>query len=486
MKRIVLKKYKLKYFSKELIIHPLNVILLFFISTSSVVFQADLAINFHETVISFFIISASGIVIYFLIRWIIKDRIKSAILLTAILFITLFFRDIYELLAYSGVTKLVSDFSIFVGELFFAIIIVVLVLTPIITWLYITKRKLLKLNSYLNLLTAIFLVIEIISFVFIEVNKVELKNNIDLKKPWDEIKSKPDVYFIILDGYTGFSGLQKHWNFDNSELKKFLKKNGFFIAENGKTIYNVTNYSIASTFNMAELNFEADNLYAKSSYLSLANIIKKNIVVEFFSEVGYDFINLSFYDIYDTKKFYQDIYFLKSGNIYQSRTIYGHLYEIQNEINADMAYINLDIFKRLKTIRSAFNEKPKFIYAHIMMPHPPYYFDAEGNKNDFKVANDPNNKNSYLEQLKYTNHLLMETLKSILNPNVNSPIIVVQGDHGFRRFKEKNKKDVEFSVLSCYYFPGKDYSLLTDSLKTINTFRLIFNKYFNQDFQLLN
>jgi hypothetical protein len=335
-------------------------------------------------------------------------------------------------------------------------------------------------------LTTIFLVIEIIGLIFIEVNKVELKNNIDLKKPLDEIQSKPDVYFIILDGYTGFSGLQKYWNFDNSDLKKFLNKSGFFIAENGKTIYNVTNYSIASTLNMSELNFEADNLYAKSSYLSLANIIKKNIVVEFLSEVGYDFINLSLFDIRDKKKFYEDIYFLKSGNIYQSRTIYGHLYEIQNEINADMAYINLDIFKRLKTIRSAFNEKPKFIYAHIMMPHPPYYFDAEGNKNNSKVANNPNNKNSYLEQLKYTNTLLMETLKSILNHNENPPIIVVQGDHGFRRFKEKNKKDVEFSVLSCYYLPGKDYSSFTDSTKTINTFPLILKKYFNQDFQLLN
>ncbi|MCZ6703244.1 MAG: sulfatase-like hydrolase/transferase [Ignavibacteria bacterium] len=486
MKRIVLKKYDMKYFREELTIHPLNIILLFFISTSTVVFQADLAINFHKTVISFFIISASGIAIYFLIRWIIKDRVKSAILLTAILFITLFFRDIYELLAYSGVTKLLSNFSIFVGELFFAIIIVGLVLAPIIIWLYKTKRKLLKLNSYLNLLTTIFLVIEIIGLGIIEATKVELKNKIHIKEPLEKIQNKPDIYFIILDGYTGFSGLQKYWNFENSELKKFLKINGFFIAEKGKTIYNVTNYSIASTFNMSELNFEADNLYAKSSYLSLANIIQKNIVVEHFYEIGYDFINLSFFDIRDKKKFYEDIYFLKSGNIYQSRSIYGHLYEFYNELITDMAFINLNIFNRLKNMRSAPNKKPKFIYAHIMMPHPPYYFDAEGNKNNSKVAHDSKNQMSYLEQLKYTNHLLMETLKSILNPNRSPPIIVVQGDHGFRHFKEKNKKDVEFSVLSCYYFPGQDYSLFTDSMKTINTFRLIFNKYFNQDFQLLN
>jgi len=309
--RRVLKKYDLKYIREELIIHPLNIILLFFISTSSVNFKAELPIDFRETAISFLIISAFGIVVYILIKLMIKNRIKSSLIISTILFITLFFRDIYELLDYSGITEIVSDFSFLFGKLFFAIIIVVIVLAPIITWSYKTKRKLLKLNSYLNLLTTIFLMIEIIGLGFIEVNKVELKNKIDLKEPLDEIQNKPDIYFIILDGYTGFKGLKKYWDFDNNDLKKFLNSNGFFIAENGKTIYNVTNYSIASTLNMSELNFETDNLYAKSSYLSLANIIKKNIVVEFFSEVGYDFINLSFYDIYDTKKFYQDIYFLK-------------------------------------------------------------------------------------------------------------------------------------------------------------------------------
>ena len=210
MIRRVLKKYDLKYVREELIMHPLNIILLFFISTSSVIFKADLELDLYEAAISFFIISALGIVVYFAIKWIIKDRIKSALFLTALLFITLFFRDIYELLVYTGVTKAVSDFSIFVGELFFTIIIVVLVLTPIITWLYTTKRKLLKLNSYLNLLTTIFLVIEVIGFGFIEVSKVELKNKIDIKKPLNEIKNYPDIYFIILDGYTGFSGLKKY------------------------------------------------------------------------------------------------------------------------------------------------------------------------------------------------------------------------------------------------------------------------------------
>lgn len=490
---MVIKKYPFKFYKNELVVHPLNIILLFFISTSLLKFNAGLSINFQELIISFLVVFALGLGAFFVIQRMIKDRIKASLILSYTLFVTLFFRDIVEILIYVRITKALNLFSIFIGELFFTIIIIIILLAALTLWLKKTKLKLLKLNSYLNLLTTIFLAVEIIGYGFLEISKVELKDKIELKQSFPEgvdsqndTTMKPNIYFVILDGYTGFNNLQKHWNFDNGELKKFLIDNGFFVAENGRTIYNVTNYSMASTFNMTELNFEMSNLYSKSSYLSLANLIKNNLVVKSFYDLGYDFINLSFFDILDKKKFYPDIYFLKKGNIYQARTIYGHLYEIYNENYADMANINLDIFNRLKTMQSTQNEKPKFIYAHIMMPHPPYYFDAEGNETDFRYANDTKNKHNYLEQLKYTNKLLMETLNTILYSSENPPIIVVQGDHGFRAFENEDKNEIEFSVLNCYYFPHKDYSSLTDSSKTINTFRVIFNKYFNQKLELLN
>jgi hypothetical protein len=151
-----------------------------------------------------------------------------------------------------------------------------------------------------------------------------------------------------------------------------------------------------------------------------------------------------------------------------------------------MAGINYGIFNGLEKIQSTLDKKPKFIYAHIMMPHPPYYFDAEGNRTDFSYSNDGKNMHKYLEQLKYTNKLLMETVSSILNSAKQPPVIIVQSDHGFRSYEGYDKLEIEHSTLSCFYFPDKDYSMLNDSLKTINTFRIIFNKYFNQNLKLIN
>lgn len=470
------------FFKRGLIIHPINIILLFFINTGSQKFKAGLPIGFLEPAVSFLIIFSLSLAIFLFINRFIKDSFKSSSILSYILLVTLFFRDIVEFIIFFGIPGALN----FIGEMLIVIITAIILLVVFARWLVRTKRSILSLNSYLNLLTTIFLIIEVAGCSMANISKIELKEEIELKSSVNNPNTKPDIYFILLDGYTGFSGLKKLWKFDNGELKKFLDKNNFFFAQNGRSVYNVTNYSLASTFNMTELIYDTSNLYGKGSFLTLANLIKHNPVVEYLNKSGYDLINFSFWDIYDRNKFYQDIYFLRGGNIYQSRTIYGHLYEIWNERFADMAEINSGIFNSLEKLPGTFDEIPKFVYAHIMMPHPPYYFDAEGNRTDFIYSNDGKNMHKYLEQLKYTNKLLMKTITGILNSSKQPPIIIVQSDHGFRSYEGNDKLEIEHSTLSCFYFPDQDYSILNDSLKSVNTFRIIFNKYFNQNLKLIN
>jgi hypothetical protein len=42
------------------------------------------------------------------------------------------------------------------------------------------------------------------------------------------------------------------------------------------------------------------------------------------------------------------------------------------------------------------------------------------------------------------------------------------------------------SILNAYYLPGVDSSQLYDSISPVNTFRLIFNTYFGEDYELLD
>ena len=58
-------------------------------------------------------------------------------------------------------------------------------------------------------------------------------------------------------------------------------------------------------------------------------------------------------------------------------------------------------------------------------------------------------------------------------------IMIIQSDHGYRSY-EPGKVLLEFENFSAFYFPDKDYKTINDSLSSVNTYRIVLNKYFNQ------
>ena len=47
-----------------------------------------------------------------------------------------------------------------------------------------------------------------------------------------DVENKPNIYFIILDEYAGFTQLKNDFNFDNSNFKAELEKRDFFVDKN--------------------------------------------------------------------------------------------------------------------------------------------------------------------------------------------------------------------------------------------------------------
>lgn len=93
----------------------------------------------------------------------------------------------------------------------------------------------------------------------------------------------------------------------------------------------------------------------------------------------------------------------------------------------------------------------------------------------------------------------MENLiNTLLSNSEIPPIIILQADEGpyprrydpdEKKFSWKKATDEEFrkkfGILNAYYLPNVDKSTLYPSITPVNSFRLIFNLYFNTDFELL-
>ncbi len=121
-----------------------------------------------------------------------------------------------------------------------------------------------------------------------------------------------------------------------------------------------------------------------------------------------------------------------------------------------------------------------------MIPHSPYLFDSTGNimpENTWnKVANE---KEHYLSQLKYTNTIIKELSTRLLQEGARPRIILIQSDHGYRKFENNLGDSLEFRNLSAVYFPGKQYSDLYNSMSSVNLFRIILRQYFKEPIPLL-
>jgi hypothetical protein len=144
-----------------------------------------------------------------------------------------------------------------------------------------------------------------------------------------------------------------------------------------------------------------------------------------------------------------------------------------------------------------------FIFAYILAPHPPFVFDAEGNRlsnwRTYTVSDGSHwvggigTREEYIrgyrEQINYVNTLLVQAIEEILNRSETPPIIIIQGDHGpgayfeWDSIKLTNLQE-RMAILNAIYLPDGHYEWLYPSISSINTFRGIFSSYFGASLEL--
>jgi hypothetical protein len=121
---------------------------------------------------------------------------------------------------------------------------------------------------------------------------------------------------------------------------------------------------------------------------------------------------------------------------------------------------------------------PKLVFVHMVIPHPPNVFGANGEK----VILPDNDKMGYRDQVIFISKQIKAIVRDIINNSDRPPVIVIQGDHGAVQLRG----DGHVAILNAYYLPGADpSSLLYASISPVNTFRVIFNQYFGGQYPLL-
>ena len=145
----------------------------------------------------------------------------------------------------------------------------------------------------------------------------------------------------------------------------------------------------------------------------------------------------------------------------------------------------LSMIETLKEIPA--REGSYFVFAHFVIPHPPYSFGADGEWLEINVytASYEEIARAYLNQVEYISREILAILDVIQQESDTPPIIIVQGDHGPPP-DLTNDPAIKMPILNAYYLPGVDpEQALYPSISPVNSFRVVLDRYFGANLPLL-
>ncbi|HZY24842.1 MAG TPA: sulfatase-like hydrolase/transferase [Bacteroidales bacterium] len=433
------------------------------------------------------------ILVFVILNYIFKDRFKVWLIDFFLFVLLLFFSKIKTPISDAAFfNSIFNGFPARGGHLLFVIFFFVLFVISVLIIRY--KGSLKRVSLFLNMLLTLLIIYQIFADGKQNTRKIRLVSESEIVTERNELKniSLPDIYYIILDAYTSNASLKEFWGYDNKDFEDYLRGKGFLITTNSRTNYNMTPYSLASSLNMSYLTKIPHYFPSAAQTQNLFDLVDSSRVVKTLLKNNYEFVNYSFFNIQNKPKFYNDyFFFLKSnlldGTIYESfaKKLIKNWTRNQNAGLFTLESTDATILNKLpEKINSM--KSPHFVYAHIMLPHEPYFFDESGTPQEPDSALNYLSKSRYLKQLKYLNKLVIKTVSRIFENNSEKlPVIIIQGDHGWRYLYGKNRLKESGTILNAYFFPDQDYGKIYPSISPVNTFRVILNKYLDSNLKLL-
>jgi hypothetical protein len=310
--------------------------------------------------------------------------------------------------------------------------------------------------------------------------------------------ARPDIYYIILDAYARQDVLAEHFSLDNSAFIEFLETKGFFVGHRSRPNYIQTHLSLASSLNLRYLDFPIDETADRSLPYRM---IQDNDAVRYLRQLGYRFVHFNSSWEATSRNPFADIEMdsetlIFRNDFYRALALMTPMSAWSDRIIVDLRKYHLDTLAKLRA--APVIPGPKFVFAHLLLPHPPYVFGRDGGSVDRRMRDiemgrmTDNHRRSggdlYVEQLLFVNSQIETIVEAILSKSKQPPVIVIQSDHGPEPDMGANEGDVGLkgrsAILNAIYLPVDEHQL-HEAISPVNLFRVIFNACFGANFDLL-
>ena len=309
----------------------------------------------------------------------------------------------------------------------------------------------------------------------------------------------PDIYYIILDSYTRSDVLKSTYQYDNSAFTNDLRDMGFYVADCSTSNYMWTRLSISSTLNMHYLQDIPAYMAASDKETVSEDLLKHSLLRKTLESLGYRTVAFAtgfpFNEITDADIYLEPPPIMENIREFDGLVVQTTLLRVPQDFG--LIYINQTVTARYRDralfALAEFDDLadmggPKFVYIHLIPPHPPFVFGPNGEYLDpfeFVIAENAYTSNTYsqgyLDQVTFISNEITQSIQTLMAESPVPPVIVIQGDHG--PWKQVGENRV--SILNAYYLPGHEDAVYP-SISPVNTFRIVLDEYFNGDYPLLD
>lgn len=320
---------------------------------------------------------------------------------------------------------------------------------------------------------------------------------------------KPDIFFVLLDGYARQDVLGDLYDFDNRPFLTALEDQGFKVARDSRAPYIQTLLSLAAIFNLGYQQDFAPALDSQSTdRVGLSESIWNGTAIRSLEDHGYS--TASFASGYTMTEFRgADRYLVPGDGLGEFSRLLISTTPLQVILDAGSRATRHRnrieyIFQTLPRLGG--NERPLFVLAHVISPHPPFVLgdgaDARSGSRWFGMADGSHRvlsaeeraryRRQYKEQLAIINGLVEQTVGELLaRPREQQPVIIIASDHGpgselrWYSMEESDLRERLGSLFAIYLPDAEVAEELPEPMTPVNAFRILFNRYLGSDYSIL-
>jgi hypothetical protein len=435
----------------------------------------------------------AGIILFLILRLILRDGRRAALISSAVLILFYSYGHIYILL------KGVNLQGVYLFRHRTLIPILVGGVFLLVWWILRETNRISVATSFLNASCLYLLILslyQLTSFLLqARTSQTEVNQNVQTLQ-LKVNRQPPDIYFIILDGYGRADVLKNKFGYDNSEFLNTLREMGFYVADCSQSNYAQTQLSLSSSLNFNYIDALTNRYVAgMDDRTGLDAFIKHSAVRESLEAAGYKTVSFAtgflLSELYDADYYLapeREIGELNEFERLLLQTTFARTLQDGRSLGAEDTGSELfrrrTLFALERLDKLSYIKEPKFVFAHLIVPHPPYVFGPAGGPiapEEVGSTRSESNVILYRDQVIFISNRMKKVLPKIIANSARPPIIVMMGDHGPTIPGSTSKR---MSNLSTFYLPGLNAHLYP-TITPVNTFRLIFNAYFGQSLPLL-